>query len=296
MTPTSVQDNAQIDVQIATAKKWPRNITRAIDNAVAIITADMEMAEKANYSVKRGKNEDGTPKIVTGPSIHLAKLLAQQFGNMRIEARVTEITDKQVISAGIAWDLETNIAARLEIRRGITSRKYGRYSDDMITVTGNAANSIALRNAILAVIPASAVEKCRKAARNKIAGNVSTKDQLVARVKEVTDALRDTFNVTEAEILQSIGRASIKLITADDIVTLVGYGTAIKDGDSTVDETFRAVKVGAEEPSITEDDLATLYGEKKDKLTAEERKDAERIMAGKEVTSYKKLHKKLTAK
>lgn len=227
------QDKAAIDVQIATAKHYPRNIRRATDNAIAIVTLDEATARTCNYSVPRGG------KAITGPSVHLAKILAQVWGNLRVEAKVIEIGPTQITSEAVCFDLENNLAIKTQVKRSIMGRQ-GRFNDDMITVTGNAANAIALRNAILSVIPRGVVDKVYNAAKHTITGDVSDKTKLIAKRKQVVDALRDTFEVTEKEILGSIGKASIDFVDADDLVTLTGIGQAIRDGDTTVDQAFRS--------------------------------------------------------
>jgi hypothetical protein len=123
--------------------------------------------------------------------------------------------------------------------------KTGRYSDDMITVTGNAANSIALRNAIFAVVPSAVVKKTYKAAVAMITGDVSTADKLNLKRKQVIDRMRDMYKVSEDEILAAIGKVAIDHVTEQDIVLLIGIGQAIKDGDTSIDEQFRPGKVSA---------------------------------------------------
>jgi len=235
------QDKAQIDVQITTAKAYPRNIKRATENALAIVTIDKETAQTCTYSVKRGKDEKGNVQMISGPSVHLAKILSQMWGNMRIEAKVVAIDDKHVTSEAICFDLENNLAIKTQVKRSIRGRS-GRFSNDMITVTGNAANSIALRNAILSVIPRAIVDKVYNSAKQMITGDISDKSKFISRKKQVLDGLRDTYSLTEKEILSAIGRAAIDHITPDDLVTLIGIGQAIKDGDTTVDYAFKGVK------------------------------------------------------
>lgn len=229
------QDRAQFDVQIMTAKKFPRNIMRATNNAIAIVTMDAETAKVCTYSVPRGG------KAITGPSVHLAKILLQQWGNLRVEAKVVNTDARQLTSEAVCFDLETNIAVKVQVKRSIMTRT-GRMNDDMITVTGNAANSIALRNAVYNVIPRGVVDKVYGAAQKMITGDLSTEEKLIAKRKQVIDALKDTYNVTEDEILKSIGKAAQSQLTPDDIITLIGIGTAIKDGDTTVDFAFRGIK------------------------------------------------------
>lgn len=226
------QDRAAIDIQISTAKAYPRNIKRAIENSIAIVTMDKETASTCTYAVPRAG------KAITGPSVHLAKILAQNWGNLRVEAKVVGIDAKQVTSQAVCFDLENNLAIKVEVKRSIMT-KTGRMSDDMITVTGNAGNSIALRNAVLSVIPKAVVDKVYGEAKAKITGDVSDKTKLLARRKQVIDGLKDTYGLNEAEIIAAVGKASVDHLTSDDLVVLIGIGTAIKDGDTDVDTAFR---------------------------------------------------------
>lgn len=239
------QDKAQIDVQIATAKAFPRNVKRSIDNAIAIVTMDRETAATCTYSVPRGG------KAITGESVHLAKILSQVWGNLRVEAKVVGIDSKQVTSEAVCFDLENNLAIKAQVKRSIMT-KNGRMSDDMITVTGNAANAIALRNAILSVIPKAIVTKVYTAAKNTITGDVGDKEKLIARRKQVFDGFKDSYGLTEKQVLASVGKAAIDHITADDLVVLIGIGQAIKDGDTTVDEAFLAKNTSKQEPKTKE--------------------------------------------
>jgi hypothetical protein len=226
------QDKATIDMQISTAKAYPRNIKRATENSITVVTMDTETASTCTYAVPRGG------KQITGPSIHLAKILAQFWGNLRIEAKVISIDAKHITSQAVAYDLENNLAIKVEVKRSITG-KYGRFNDDMITVTGNAGNSIAMRNAILSVIPRAVVDKVYNEAKKTITGDISDATKLMAKRKKVLDAFKDSYNVSEAEVLKAIGKASIDHIDADNLVTLIGIGQAIKDGDTTIEDAFK---------------------------------------------------------
>lgn len=281
------QDKASIDMQIATAKAYPRNIRRATENVLAIITMDAAIAETCTYSVPRGG------KRISGPSVHLAKMIAQQWGNMRVKAKVVDIDNARVTSEALCWDLESNLAIEVQIKRSITG-KNGRFSEDMITVTGNAANSIALRNAVLSTIPKGVVDKLYNAAKQTITGDVSDKNKLIARRKQIFDGLKDAYEVTEKEILTAIGKVAIDFVDSDDLVTLVGIGQAIRDGDTTVVEAFKGEKTSA--PLITVEELMALTENKVDKLTPDEFNDAKRIIDKKEVSNYKKLKDLLLSK
>ncbi len=226
------QDKAQIDTQISTAKAYPRNITRSTENAIAIVTMDKQTATTCSYSLPRGG------KIISGPSVHLAKILAQSWGNLRVEAKVVSIDRTQITSQAVAFDLENNLAIKVEVKRSITGRN-GRFNEDMIAVTGNAANAISLRNAILAVIPRSVITKVYNVAKKTITGDLSDKTKLLKKRKQVFDGLKDSYKVSKKEALEAIGKPSISTITSDDLVTLIGIIQAIKDGDTTVKLAFK---------------------------------------------------------
>lgn len=228
------QDKATIDVQISTAKTYPRNVKKSIENSIAIVTLDTETASTCTYSLPRA----GKP--ITGPTVHLAKILAQNWGNLRCEAKIVEIGSKQITSQAIAFDLENNLAIKVEVKRSILDKTGKRFSEDMITVTGNAANAIALRNAILSVIPKAIIDKVYNEAKHTITGDLSDKTKLIVKRKKVMDGFIETYSLTEKEVLSAIGKAAVEHLTQDDLVVLIGIGQAIKDGDTTVQEAFKS--------------------------------------------------------
>ena len=226
-------ERANVDSQVATAKQYPRDLARSVNNSIAMATMDAATAQSCGYALPRG----GKP--ITGPSVHLAKLIVSNWGNMRAEAKVVQITDKQVISRGTCWDLENNVATAFEVRRSIVGKNGKRFSDDMITVTGNAANSIAYRNAVFSVIPKAITDKVYQAAQHFITGDLSDEEKLVARRKKCIDFFRDEYGITENEVVMLCGKQTVNQIKADQIALLLGITQSLKDGDTTVEEVMR---------------------------------------------------------
>jgi len=249
-------ERAAVDVQVSTAKAYPRDIVRCKTNSIALVTMDKATAGSCSYSLPRG----GKP--ITGPSIHLAKILAQQYGNMRVEAKVVEITDRQVVSRGTCWDLETNYAVAFEVRRSIWGRS-GRFSDDMITVTGNAANAIAYRNAVLAVIPKGITDSAANAAQELITGDLSDETKLIARRKKALDYFSSEFAIKEVEVLKMLGKQTINQIGAEQISIMISTQQALKDGDTTVEELLKDIR-GIETIDEKKDKLKDAKGKKPD--------------------------------
>lgn len=233
-------ERANVDSQVATAKRYPRDIRRSIDNSVVMATMNQETAQSCSYALPRG----GKP--ITGPSVHLAKIIVSNWGNMRTEAKVVQITDKQVISRGTCWDLETNVASAFEVRRSIIGKNGQRFSDDMITVTGNAANSIAYRNAVFAVIPKAITDRVYYAAQKFITGDLSDSDKLLKVRTGVMNNFKNNYGITEEKVVKMCGKQTVNQIGADEISMLMGTIQALKDGDTTVDELMKPIRESKE--------------------------------------------------
>ena len=229
-------EKANVDVQVATAKQFPRNVTRAIQNSIVMATIDPETAQMMRYALPRG----GKP--ITGPSVHLAKLIVSNWGNIRAEAKVVQITDSQVVSRGTCWDLENNVATAIEVRRNIKGKDGQRFSDDMITVVGNAANSIAFRNAVFSVIPKAVTDKVYRAAQECITGDLSDEAKLLQKRTNCLKFFNDEYGITEEEVIKLCGKQTVNQIKADEIALMLGIYQSLKDGDTTVEEVMEPIR------------------------------------------------------
>lgn len=221
-------NRSEIDMQVATAKRYPRSVHKFKQTAELIATADEETAASMFYNIPR----DG--KRIEGPSVRLAEVCQYAWGNMRAGARIIDIDQKFVTAQGFAFDLETNTANSLEVRRGITTKDGRRYGDDMIRVTCQAACAIARRDAIFSIIPRVYANQIYRKARQVAVGSAKTlKSRLAAMVEHF-----GKMGVTEQQVCDTLERRSIDDITLDDLSTLIGLSQAIKDGDITIDEAF----------------------------------------------------------
>ncbi len=230
-------ERANIDSQVATAKKYPRDVRKSIDNSVVMATMSQEVAESCGYALSRGG------KLITGPSVNLAKIIAHNWKNLRIEAKVVRRTDTEVISRGVCWDLETNVAASFEIARSIVDSKGKRYSNDMCVVTGNASNSIAFRNAVFAVIPKPIIDRVYQAAQSIITGDLSDADKLLKKRTSIINNFKNNYEITESEVVQICGKQTTNQINTSEIVVLLGILQSLKDGDTTVNEMMKPYRI-----------------------------------------------------
>ncbi len=219
---------AEVDIQISTAKHYPRSIKAFKEQAMAMATLDEETASGCFYAMPRG----GKP--IEGPSVRLAEIVLSSWGNIRADARVIDVGAREITAEGMCWDLERNIAIRVQVKRRITDRQGKRYSDDMIVVTGNAACSIALRNAVFKVIPMAFTRAVYDAARQVAIGDAKT---LSAKRADMI-AYFGKMGIQPERVCAAIGRPSVDDIGLEDLATLKGMATAIREGDTSVDEAF----------------------------------------------------------
>lgn len=259
-------EKANVDTQVSTAKQYPRDITRALNNSIVMATIDQQTAQTMGYALPRG----GKP--ITGPSVHLAKLIVSNWGNIRAEAKVVQITESQVVSRGTCWDLENNVATAFEVRRSIKGKNGQRFTDDMITVVGNAANAIAYRNAVFSVIPKAITDKVYQAAQHCITGDLSDDAKLLQRRTQCLKFFNDEYGITEAEVVKLCGKQTVNQIRGEEIALLIGIYQSLKDGDTTVDEIMKPIRKDENKSTIANAaiEAAGKKTNKKEDLFAEE--------------------------
>jgi hypothetical protein len=253
---------AEIDTQVATAHRFPRQVSVVAKKILSLATLDEETAEECMFALARG----GKP--IQGPSIRFAEIVKTSYGNCRAASRVVHVdrNEKVVIAEGVFHDLETNTATRAEVRRRI-SDKYGRiFKDDMIVVTGNAACSIALRNAILSGVPKALWRKAFDSVQHTIAGDIKT----LAETRDKAVKALANYGVTPAQIFTALGVAGIEDVTLEHIPTLRGMFSALKNGESTVEEMFSGTipRAGSDHQKV-ENPLSDEQPEKVDPETGE---------------------------
>lgn len=225
------QTRGEVDIQIATALRFPRSIEQFQQKALSMATLDEETAASCFYVLPRRKGSD---KPIEGPSVRLSEIVASAWRHMRVAGRVVDEGDRFLTLYGLAWDLETNVARAVEVRRRITGRDGGRYGDDMIAVTANAGISIATRNAIFGVVPRAHWWPIYLACRQVAVGTVETLG--ARRVKMIEYFQR--LGVEPPRVFALLEIRGIEDVTLEHLAVLKGLATAIKEGDTSIDEAF----------------------------------------------------------
>lgn len=224
------QERAAIDIQVATAKRYPRNLRRVLDNSVVIATMNKATAETCRYAKPVGN------KTINGPSVHLARIICQQYGNIRVQQRIKSIEHKSIIAEAVAFDMETNYAVSVEARRSIVTKSGQRYTDSVIETNAMAILAIAERNAILKVIPKSIIDHVYSEAFKCAYGDLSDNAKLLKERERIFKEFKNTYGAEEADVIKFIGLNTKEAIAAENIADLVGILQSLKDKEITIDE------------------------------------------------------------
>jgi len=243
-------DRAQLDVQIATAKQYPRVLSKCLDNALELATIDADVAATMFYVLPRAG------KRIEGPSVRLAEVIAYSWGNIRAESRVISVERAYVVAEGTCFDVERNTGFRVVVKRRITRKNGQRFDDDMIGVTSNAACSIAMRNAVFKCIPQAYVKKIYEASRLASIGKASTMSQTRANLVEWFAKT----GIDETLLLTMLKVRSIEDVGTDELIIARGIKTAIKDGETSVESIVRSYKTDSD---ADVDELAEAIAKKK---------------------------------
>ena len=224
----------EVDVQVTTAKRFPRSIKRFREEALTLATLDQETAASCFYKLPPRRGRDGKSTVIEGPSVRLAEIAASCWGNLRCEARIVEEGAEFVTAQATAWDMERNVLVRIESRRRITDKSGNRYGEDMRAMTGNAAASIAFRNAVQRVIPNAFIVSIYRQARLVAVGDARTLGDRRSKAMEAFEKL----GVSQDRVLAMLGKPSIDDVGLGDVETLLGVFTAIQEGTTSIEDAF----------------------------------------------------------
>lgn len=222
----------EVQGQIIMAKRFPRNEAEAYANIIQACQRK-SLAEKAEYEYTRGTSK------VTGPSIRLAEVIAQNWGNIDFGYVELERSNTETKVLAQAWDLQTNTRqSKVFTVSHIRETKKGNYaitsSRDIYELIANQA-SRRIRSCILSIIPSdvveSAIQQCRKTLLD------GEKKPLKDVVKEVVLAFQRDYNVPVESLEKYIGCKSGSF-SMNDCIRLRKVYNSIKDGMAKREEIF----------------------------------------------------------
>lgn len=235
MTEVKAQREAsEIQAMVFMAKQFPRNQIQAADRILNACTRKT-LADSAVYSYPRGGQN------VEGPSIRLAEVLAQNWGNLDFGIR--ELSQENGVSTveAYAWDLETNVrqakvfqvAHKRMAKGGTKTLTDPRDIYEMVANQG----SRRLRACILSIIPGDIVEaalsQCSATQKASVGG---TPEEIKETIQKLT-ATMGKFGIT-AENIQDRYQCRLEAIRPAQIVELRKIYTSLKDGMSKPSDWF----------------------------------------------------------
>lgn len=226
-------NRSEVDMQVATAKSYPRDIEKALEKIENLAIMDKETAVDCFYVLRR-KAANGSDSVIDGLSVRMAEIIAGAWGNLRVQARIIGNDGRTITAQAVCHDLESNLAVSVEVKRRITNKKGETFSEDMQVVTGNAACAIAFRNAVLKVVP--------KAITKKVIGRV--KEVALGQAIDLETSRQNIIQyfaklgVTEEQLFDYLGIKKITEIDTEMVFELRATRNAIEEGTTTVQETF----------------------------------------------------------
>lgn len=236
-------ERASIDMQIATAHKFPRSLARFKENAIALVTIDEETAASCLYRRPVGKKwnpetRQNEETYAEGMSIRMAEIVASSYGNLRVGTRIVEQSERQVVVQGVAHDLESNFLSTSEVVEStVTSDRNGKpkpYSERMRVVVAKAASAKARRDAIFQVVPRALAKPLEVAVKNLLFGNASSITKWRTRIEQWVKAL----GIDERRVWVSLKVKGAEDLKQSHIETLIGIQNALKSNDTDLDEAF----------------------------------------------------------
>lgn len=256
---------AEIQGMMTIAKRFPRNYTGAF-NRIIQACKRRSLAEQAIYAYPKGG------QTVSGPSIRLAEVLAQNWGNLDVGVVEIDQRDGESTMMAYAIDLETNFREQKTfVVKHVRDTKKGRQhltdARDIYELTAN-QGSRRLRACILAVIPGDVIEaaelECDKTLKT------STGEPLIDRIRKMVTAFTD-LGVTQEMIEKRLGH-NIDVTIETEMVTLGKIYRSIKDGFTGRSEWFDFANSKDEKPSgeNSADALNKKVKEKKEEKSADD--------------------------
>lgn len=225
------QSQAAVQGAVVMAKQFPRN---ELEASARILRACQRpsLAAEALYAYPKGG------QTVSGPSIRLAEVAAQQWGNM--DFGMVELSQQGGTSQvmAYAWDLETNVRSQkvFVVSHSMQTRKGTKILRDPREIYEHVANqgSRRVRACIMAIIPKDVMDSAVNQVQLTLADNMEApKDEIEKMVK----AFEAEFDVTEDQIRARLGK-NLDAITAAEVLRFRSIYASLRDGMSSVEDWF----------------------------------------------------------
>jgi hypothetical protein len=228
-------ERAEVDIAIATAKRYPRDLGLVKREMKEMATKDPKVAASCTYKLPRGGKE------ITGPSIRMAEIVFSCFGNLNAGTRVVAMGDDIVTCQAVCHDLQKNNRLALEIPRNVYPSKKAKTDEEKAAALRDArhlaalaGSKIAFREAIFGIVPRSLVTPVWQEAQEVAAGRGRSFDDARAACFEEFKKIR----VSPKQICDYLEIGGIESLTTGHLQLLFAVLTSINDGETTVEAEF----------------------------------------------------------
>ncbi|GED64322.1 hypothetical protein [Lysinibacillus fusiformis] len=238
------------------AKQFPRNYFES-EKRIQDACKRPSLATTATYAYKRGSSK------VEGPSIRLAEVLAQNWGNLSYGIQELEQRDGESVAKAYCWDLETNV--RQEKVFTVKHVRSARGSLTKLTEPRDIYERVAsdgarrLRACILGVIPGDVVEMAVEQCRLTLAGQ--SDKPLKDRISGALSHFKENYGVTQEMIEDRFGY-NASSFSEFDLAQLTSIRNSLKDKMSKVEDWFDK-EIGKQQSSGLAADFNKEQGEVK---------------------------------
>lgn len=245
-----VQTLLRLDQLGSVARLARRDIAESFQEARAMVHLDKAAAESCTYSLPRGG------KTITGPSVRLAEIMHAAWGNITVSIDSFTVEHDQTSGRvsvkvwGWALDAQKNNAVQSFESASVFPKKDGRggykpVSDDDIANAIDRARAMLYRDLIFKVIPKAYTNVIHSEAIGVALGGAV---DLATKVDRVLERFRKAWGVPENAILAYLRKPNRTTLDSGDVEQLMGLGTAIKEGHTTIEAVFASTQP-ANEPA-----------------------------------------------
>lgn len=240
----------EVQMAMFAAKRFPRDEVSAY-NRIVRDCQRYSLAEKAMYEYPKGG------QMITGPSIHLARVLARGWGNLDSGFKVLEQSAKESTVMAYCWDLETNyretkVFSVPHIRETKKGAKPLTDSREIYELIANQA-SRRERACILSIIPGDVVDAAVGQCAATLAGK--SKMPLVDMIRALVKNFQEQYGVT-AEMLETYIGCKKEAFSQQSVIRLKNVYNTLRDGSASVEQYFdmsAAAPAESAEPQETPD-------------------------------------------
>lgn len=237
---SSSREAAEVQAAMFVAKQFPRDVIDA-QNRITVACRRPSLAKRSMYAYPRGG------QTVTGPSIRLAEMIAQNWGNIDFGVKELEKRNGESTIMAYAIDLETNtrVVKVFSVKHWRDTKAGGYALTDERDIYELVANQGArrLRACILGIIPGDVTEAAVDECKKTLAGD--TKEPLIDRARKMVAAFAE-HGVTKEMIERRLAHKLDAIIEAE-LVDLRAVYQSIKDGFAPREQYFELEPAKAEE-------------------------------------------------